>query len=864
MESSGEPVAGNVRNVIHTPDHRLRVFVSSTLEELEPERLAVRDAIVRMRLVPVMFELGARPHPPHDLYQAYLEQSQLFIGIYWQSYGSEGPDAEISGVDDEFRAAGDLPKLIYVKTPAPDRDPRLHALLDRIRSDARVSYRQFRSADELGQAVGDDIALLLTERFTPGRGEAAAGPMPADELLRAGLPVPPNPLLGRSAEQRALRDLLTDDDVRLVTLTGPGGVGKTRLATEVGATLRGSFADGVRFTDLSALSDPNLVGTALAQSLSLRTMPNRSAVDDVVAYLRNRSLLMIVDNMEHLAEAAPVIGTMLDAAPGVTVLVTSRVPLRLTYEHVFEVPPLSIPDPAEDPVAAVQRDGAALLFVERARAVRSDFRIGPDDAAAIVEIVRRLDGLPLAVELAAAKVRILTPRALLDRLASRLGTLTGGARDLPARQRTLRDTIAWSYQLLPADEQRLFARLGVFAGGFDLAGIDAVAGFAERYAELEALGALVESSLVTPARRERETRFTMLGIIREYALERLREAGDWNDTHDRHARHFLEFAVRSAPPIGTTSTDPSAVDRLEAEHDNLRAAISWLIDTEQWVDAVRLAWLLWQLWWLRGHIDEAARTVRRLLEHADEMPPRAHANVLFGDGAISFLSGDPVRGKEKLERALPMLREYDDGDVTARAAGMLGQLALERGDYDEARALLGETKEIGERLGEEWMAALYYTRLGLVPLNDGDYPAAAEQFTDGLRVARKTDDHLGEVVALYSLAVTSTSAGDLDSAEGQLQAGLRVSAAARDEAGAALYLRALADIAARRGSAERAVRLAAAARKLGTFGGAAWMRAYVPNWPSRAATFDTDAYPEAWAQGTEENLTTAVAFATEP
>ncbi|MEV4623473.1 DUF4062 domain-containing protein [Asanoa sp. NPDC049573] len=859
MDSSGQPVAGNVRNVIHTPDHRLRVFVSSTLDELEPERLAVRDAILRMRLVPVMFELGVRAHPPHEVYQAYLEQSQLFIGIYGESYGST-PDAEISGVDDEYRAAEDLPKLIYVKTPAPDRDPRLHALLDRIRADARVSYRHFRSADELGEAVGDDIALLLTERFRPG----GHSPALAGDLPTAALPVPPNPLLGRRAEQRALRDLLTDDDVRLVTLTGPGGVGKTRLAIEVGATLSGSFADGVRFADLSAISDPSLVGAALAQSLSLRTMPNRSAADDVVAYLRNRSLLLIVDNMEHLAMAAPVIATVLDAAPAVTVLVTSRVPLRLTYEHVFEVPPLSIPDPAEDPVAAVRRDGAAMLFLERARAVRGVFPIGPDDAAAIVEIVRRLDGLPLAIELAAAKTRILTPRALLDRLASRLGTLTGGARDLPARQRTLRDTIAWSYQLLPADEQRLFARLGVFAGGFDLAGIDAVAGFAERYAELEALGALVESSLITPARQERETRFTMLGIIREYALERLRDAGDWNDVHDRHARHFVEFAVRSAPPIGATSTDPAAVDRLEAEHDNLRAAVSWLIDTRQWTDAVRLAWLMWQLWWLRGHVDEAARTVRRLLDHVDEMPPLLQANVLFGDGAISFLSGDPVLAREKLERALPKLRQYDDGDVTARAAGMLGQLALDRGDYDEAQALLGETREIGERLGEEWMAALYYTRLGLVPFNHGDYAGAAEQFTDGLRVARKTEDHLGEVVALYSLAVTSISAGDLDGAEDRLQAGLRVSASARDEAGAALYLRALADLAARRGNAERSVRLAAAARKLGRFGGAAWMRAYVPTWPTREPAFDTSAYPEAWAQGTEDTLRSAVAFATEP
>ncbi|MEV0715671.1 DUF4062 domain-containing protein, partial [Asanoa sp. NPDC050611] len=339
MASSGEP-AGGSGNLIHTPDHRLRVFVSSTLEELEPERLAVRDAITRMRLVPVMFELGARPHRPRDVYRAYIDQSQLFIGVYWESYGWVGPDAELSGIAEELEVAGHLPKLIYVKTPAPDRDPRLAAMLDRIRDDARVSYRQFRSADELRRVVGEDIALLLTERFST-RPARQAEP---EETHRDELPVPPNPLLGRRVEQRSLRDLLTSDDVRLVTLTGPGGVGKTRLAMELGSQLRNTFADGVRFADLSGVTDPALVPTALAQSLGLRTVPNRPPLEDVVTYLRNRSLLLVVDNMEHLADASPALATVLDAAPGVTVLATSRVPLRLTGEHVFDVPPLPVPD----------------------------------------------------------------------------------------------------------------------------------------------------------------------------------------------------------------------------------------------------------------------------------------------------------------------------------------------------------------------------------------------------------------------------------------------------------------------------------------------------------------------------------------
>ncbi|MEV0719160.1 tetratricopeptide repeat protein, partial [Asanoa sp. NPDC050611] len=507
---------------------------------------------------------------------------------------------------------------------------------------------------------------------------------------------------------------------------------------------------------------------------------------------------------------------------------------------------------------------ARAAAIERARAVKADFGVGADDAAAIAEIVRRLDGLPLAIELAAAKVRVLTPRALLDRLASRLGTLTGGARDLPARQRTLRDAIAWSYQLLPPHEQELFARLGVFAGAFDLTAARAVAGVPDQYAGLDALASLIESSLITQEPGEREPRFTMLGIIREFALERLRDAGDWKDTHDRHAQHYLAFAERTAPPLGRTSANPRAVDDLESEHDNLRAAMNWFIDTEQLEEAVRLGWIVWVLWWLRGHTDEGARNVKRVLERADSLSPQAYAHVLFGDGSIAFITGQHARGRTQLEKALPLLREVGDEDATARAAGMLGQLALARGDYDLARELLEETKQISERLGEDWMIALYYARLGLVPLNEGDYAAAVDQFADGLRIARKTNDHLGEVVALYSLAVATVAGGDLETSTRYLESGLRVSAAARDEAGVALYLEALSDLAARQGVAERAVRLAAAARKLQTVTSAAWMRAYVPAWPNGHRDLDTRAHPRAWAEGTADNLASAVAYALEP
>jgi tetratricopeptide (TPR) repeat protein len=383
----------------------------------------------------------------------------------------------------------------------------------------------------------------------------------------------------------------------------------------------------------------------------------------------------------------------------------------------------------------------------------------------------------------------------------------------------------------------------------------------DRYAGLESLTELIESSLVNQDNRGPEPRLSMLGTVREFALDRLRADFDWADTHERHARYYLAFAEATAPPVGQTSTDPASVDLLEHEHDNLRTAINWLIETEQLAEAVRLGWMLWPLWWLRGHIDEGARTIRRMLEHGDKAPRRAYAHMLFGDGAIAFLSGDQARARVQLERVLPILREVGDQDVNARAAGMLGQLALTRGDYAEARVLLGETKEISERIGELWMTALYHTRLGLVPYNEGDYAAAAEQFTDGLRTARKTDDHLGEVVALYSLAVTATAAGEEDTAAAHLAAGLRLSAGAGDEAGTALYLAALSDLAVRQGDLQRAARLASSADKLRAFAGTAWMQAYVLPWPTRGVDLGGHDYAGARAQGHADSLQSAVSYA---
>ena len=365
-------------DVIRTPDQRVRVFVSSTLGELAAERQAVRDAVTRLRLVPVMFELGARPHPPRSVYRAYLEQSQVFVGIYWQSYGWVAPGEQISGLEDEYRLSAGLPRLIYVKGPAPDREPRLTEMLDRIRDEGGVSYQHFSDPAGLQQLVENDLAVLLSERFEMTRhGQAAAG----GARLAGALPVPATPLLGRDREAAAIEDLVAREGVRLVTLTGPGGVGKSRLMVEAARRLGPGFADGVRFVELAAVSAADLVAPAIAAGLGLSTSAGQ-LITDLESYLRPRRLLLALDNFEQVIGAAPLLAGLLAAAPDLVVLVTSRAVLRLSGEHEFPVPPLPVPPAgaAPDP-GQLRRYASVDLFAERAHAAAPGFELTGGNAA---------------------------------------------------------------------------------------------------------------------------------------------------------------------------------------------------------------------------------------------------------------------------------------------------------------------------------------------------------------------------------------------------------------------------------------------------------------------------------------------------
>ena len=858
-------------DVIRTPDQRVRVFVSSTLQELAAERQAVRDAVTRLHLVPVMFELGARPHPPRPVYRAYLAQSQVFVGIYWQSYGWVGPGEQVSGLEDEYRLSAGLPRLIYVKSPAPERDPRLTQMLARIRDEGDVSYQHFSEPAELQQLVENDLAVLLSERFEMTR----SGEGGADEAPLAGaVPVPATPLLGREQETAAVEELVVGEGVRLVTLTGPGGVGKTRLMVEAARRLGPGFADGARFVELASVSAADLVAAAIAAGLGLNTSASRLTAD-LESYLRPRRLLLALDNFEQVMGAAPLLAELLGAAAGLVVLVTSRTVLRLSGEHEFPVPPLPVPPAGvgRDP-ADLQRYASVSLFVERAHAVAPGFELTDANAAAVAEICRRLDGLPLAIELAAARIRLLPPQALASRLDQRFSLLTGGARDLPERQRTLRNTLDWSFDLLSAGEQALFARLGVFAGPFSLPAAEAVWAPDEGRASgpgpvMETLGSLVDSSLVRAETRGGEPRFSLLETIRDYALERLAGGGDWVAAHDRHAAYFQALAE----PSGAELAGPAQLawlGRLETEHDNMWAAMSWLVDQGHLDQATHLFLMTWRFWWLRGHLAELARLGDDIAAGSEDLPPYQRALALTGAGFILLANGDLARAQTVFEQTLPLYRQTSEKlgvILNATVLAVLGHLAAIRRDYAGASKLLDEGQALAQELRDEDLAgydrlqqlltvAFVDNFLGQVRLSQADNDAAARLFTDGLTVARRAHDRIPILISLYDLALSSQAQGDLAGAAGHLKEGLALAAEAGDETSAAYYLEALAAVASQQDNPHRAVRLLAAARSQLEASGSGWLHAYVPRAPhddavlaALRARIGDAAYQEAQAWG---------------
>jgi predicted ATPase len=762
--------ASGTTPVIRTPDQRVRVFVSSTLDELAPERAAAREAIAQLRLTPVYFEAGARPYPPRELYRAYLAQSDIFIGLYWQRYGWVAPGMQISGLEDEYQLSNGKPKLIYVKTPAPEREPRLQGLLERIRSEDVASYQKFATPEELRERIANDLALLLTERFT-------SPPETAVPARLAPLPMPRSQLIDRERELVQAKALLEGEEVGLVTLTGPGGVGKTRLALQVAADLAPQFADGVAFISLASLKDPDLVIPTVARALHVAEADTQALGEQLLAYLRPRQMLLVLDNVEQLVAEAPLAAQALELTPRLKLLVTSREPLRVREEHIVQVPPLALPDPAHLPdLAHLLEIPAVALFVERAREARPDFTLTSENAATIVEICQRLDGLPLALELAAARLSLLTPAALLARLERRLPLLTRGARDLPERQQTLRNTIAWSYDLLDASEQQLFRRLAVFAGGFTLEAVQAVCVFdtastvssseADDGAVLEQLAQLLDKSLVHPQQGTGgEPRFSMLETIHEYAQEQLEASGEEAAVQEQHADYFLRVALEAGPHMFGPEREVW-MEQLDREEANLRAALAWSkADKNAVQTGLRMVGALSFYWFLHDDVHEGRTWLEGMLERTDGTDRSAARGLaLVGAGWLAWIEGDYQAASLRTEESLSIARELGDKRGIGNAEWVLGLVRMGQRNSAAARPLLEESRTLFKETGEVWYEAISLYYLGMADYFSDDPAAARAHLEESLRLFRQFGDVLYSALVLSALQVMVSTQGDQEMA----------------------------------------------------------------------------------------------------
>jgi predicted ATPase/DNA-binding CsgD family transcriptional regulator len=600
------------------------------------------------------------------------------------------------------------------------------------------------------------------------------------------LPVSLTSLIGREQEVQTIHALLLDPDVRLLTLTGTAGVGKTRLAFEVAWVLEHEFTDGVHVVSLAPLSDPALVIPTIAHHLGLIESGSQPALELLKFSQRDKQELLLLDNFEQVIEASPVLAELLEACPNLKLLVTSREVLRLRGEHQFAVPPLALPDlkrlPDDQALAHVP---SVNLFLQRAQAIHSDFDVTTDNAATIAQICLRLDGLPLAIELAAARIKLLAPQALLARLDHRLHVLTGGARDLPLRQQTLRNTLAWSYELLSEQEQCLFEQLSVFVGGCTLEAAEAICSVPGNVSAdvdgsvLDGVASLINKNLVQQqAQSDGGPRLLMLETIREYGLEALETSGKMEDTRWAHATYYLRL-VEEAEPQLSGPQQLSWFERLEREHDNLRATLSWLLEqgaagqiTEL---SLRLGGVLALFWWVRGYISEGRHWLEQALEISRGVRSAVRAKALVGAGELATLQDDFGQAEALYAEGVALYREQGDRLGSATGLSRWGYAAMMRCNYAQARALLEEALALFEEVSDPGGRAYVLNILASARIYQGEYAQAQALLEENLLLSREVGDVQDYALALVLLGWVLQYQGDLARAFAQLEESRAVS-----------------------------------------------------------------------------------------
>lgn len=677
----------------------------------------------------------------------------------------------------------------------------------------RDSLPEWTSLQDLGEHRLRD--LIRPERIFQGVHPDLPAQFPPLRTLEArpnNLPLQRTPLLGREEELAAVHALFALSGIGMVTLTGPGGTGKTRLGLQLGADLLDLFEHGVFFVPLAPIPDPQLVAPTISRTLGLRE-EGLTPLEGLKEHLKGQEALLILDNFEQIVEAAPVVAELLSACPRLKVLVTSRAVLRIQGEREYPVPPLALPDLKRLPPTEVLSQYAAVqLFIQRAAAVQPDFVVTNENAPAVAEICARLDGLPLAIELAAARVKLLPPEAMLARLDNRLKLLTRGARDLPDRQQTLRNAIAWGYDLLPDEEKQLYRRLSVFSGGFSLESAEAVCSPDDELDLLDGIASLVDKSFLRQEQSEGESRFLMLETIREFGLEALETTGELAAYRRRHAEHFADLAERAAPELRGPGQH-EWLDRLEREQANLRRAFRWAEEHRDEL-AWSLAGSLWRFWFLRGYMREGWQMLERLFALDPPGSVAVRARAFAGAAFVAFFHGDPDECSRIVRQSLQLCEEAgDDWNLafTLCGVGMTGQ---HRGEWDQARVAVERALNLARRVGDPWLISMSTTAYWPTVIEFGDYSQAEPMYEECLEISRRAQDLSLLAWPLLSMGIIYLRTGRPDLAEQAFAEGISASHAVMNKPGVAISLDALVATWAEVGRLEDAARLLGAVEAL--------------------------------------------------
>jgi predicted ATPase len=729
--------------------------------DLKPENLMVSgDATAKILDFGLAKLLGVNPTPDSDASTRISAQGTVSGTVGYMS-PEQATGGEVDFRSDQFSFGSVLYEMV-TGFPAFRKKTHAETTAAVLRDEPeRLGSRMLQAPPPFLWIVERCLAKDPKERYAStqdlARDLAAVRDRLAETSTRASesrpnnLPVQRTAFIGREHEATVLRQLLSRVDVQLVTLTGPGGIGKTRLALQVAGDAAAEFPGGVCFVPLSAVTDSALITSTIAQALGVRETGNRSSQESLQESLKeyvsglDQPMLLLLDNFEHLVSAAPVIKQLLTTGPKLKIAVTSQAPLHVYGEHEFPVPPLALPDlKSIPPLEVLSRLPAVALFVERAQAVKREFALTKENAPAVAAICARLDGLPLAIELAAARIKLLSPSAMLARLESRLNLLTGGARDLPTRQQTLRSTVDWSHGLLNAAEQTLFRRLSVFTGGCTLEGVEAVCDTKSDLGLdiLDGMASMVDKSLMQQVEQvDAETRFIMLSTIREYALERLAESDDESATRRAHAAYYLVLAEEGAEDV---VAHPEWLDRFEIEHDNFRLALDYLIKTGDAEWGLRLGAALFRFWETREHLTEGRDSIARLLAlEGTAARPKLRARLSFAAAVLAGEQGDYASARQLFEASLETCLELNDNRGVAVALNALAVNARDRGELPVASLLFERCVAIWKDLGDSADIARALSNLANVTKSQGEYARASSLYDECLTMFRKAGDGAG-------------------------------------------------------------------------------------------------------------------------